>query len=102
MPAEQSRRSLQRLAEPPYRVPVSSELCRGVLLPCRMVHVWLATLRFSGGPSSHGNTQQDAITGASRTIDVEPRLAPAKTHTPERPSAANACYAALLALEYDL
>ena len=62
----------------------------------------LTALRFSGGPSSHRNTQQDAITGASRTIDEEPRLAPAKTHTPERPSAANACYAALWALEYDL
>ncbi len=37
-------------------------------------------LRFRSGPSSSRNTQKDATTGASRTIDAQSRLALTPTH----------------------
>ena len=36
-------------------------------------------VRFRSGPSSPGNTQQDATTGASRKMEAQPRLATGKT-----------------------
>jgi len=41
-------------------------------------------LRFSGGPNSPANTHQNATTGASRTMEAKPRLAPSKTHQPTK------------------
>jgi hypothetical protein len=41
-------------------------------------------LRFSGGPNSPTKAKQDATTGASRTMEAKPRLAPSKIHQPTK------------------